>query len=239
MLFFDKKIGETPLEMLNRVREQKPELKDVKLSYVGRLDPMAKGQMLVLEGEENKEYKKYLGFDKEYEATFLFGVGTDTGDILGLITDQEDFDFNKQKINQIERDIVNFKNIKKQKYPWFSSFSVGGLKLFDHFKKGNLNIERPTRKVSVKKVEIIKFEEVSTDELKEYIFNNIRKVKGDFRQDKILKKWESFFDSNSRQKFTTVKVKLLVSTGTYIRGLNENLSYPSLLLRLDRTKIVV
>ena len=50
-----KEKGETPLERLDRFREENPEYGEVKLSYAGRLDPMAEGVMLILIGDENKE----------------------------------------------------------------------------------------------------------------------------------------------------------------------------------------
>lgn len=235
MLFFHKKIGETPLEMLDRLRVEKPEYRDTKLSYAGRLDPMAYGEMLVLVGEENKEYKKHLSYDKEYEATFIFGFETDTGDILGIIQniDSESSDILEEKVRE---QINNFKKIKNQKYPWFSSMVVDGLKLFDHFKRGNFGIERPNRKVEIKEAEVLNFENIKNTDLQKYVFENISKVKGDFRQKEIKDRWHDFFNKNS-QDFYTVKVRILVSSGTYIRSLAENFEYPATLLKLKRTKI--
>jgi tRNA pseudouridine(55) synthase len=236
MLFFEKRVGETPLQMLDRLRLEKPEFKNSKLSYAGRLDPMASGKMIVLVDEENKDYKKYLGYDKKYEATFLFGLETDTKDILGFITKIDlDQDFDQEKI---KNKIADFKKIKKQKYPWFSSITVNGIKLFDHFKRGNLDIERPVRDAEIKSSEILGFEKVSIEKLEEYILDNIKKIEGDFRQEETIEKWEDFFEQNRGKEFLTVKVKLLVSTGTYIRNLTENLEYSSTLLKLHRTKII-
>jgi tRNA U55 pseudouridine synthase TruB len=49
-----KNPGETPLERLDRFRGEHLEYKDEKLSYVGRLDPLAEGVMLVVIGDENQ-----------------------------------------------------------------------------------------------------------------------------------------------------------------------------------------
>jgi tRNA pseudouridine(55) synthase len=245
MIFYEKKIGETPLEMLDRLRLEKTELKDSKLSYAGRLDPMAHGEMLVLVDEENKDYKKYLGFDKKYQATFLIGVSTDTGDILGLIKEFSEYDNNVKK-EEITRQILDFKKITKQKYPWFSSMVVDGLKLFDHFKKGNLNTERPTRKVQIKEIENIEFKEIPKQELKDYIFENVSKVKGDFRQKETLQGWDNFFKNfntevqgSDKINFLTVTMDITVTSGTYIRGLTENFNNPVTLMGLKRIKIIV
>jgi tRNA pseudouridine55 synthase len=86
MLVVNKSVGETPLECLERTRREKWIDVNVPMTYAGRLDPLASGKLLLLIGEECKEKEKYLGLDKEYEIEVLFGVGTDTGDALGLIT---------------------------------------------------------------------------------------------------------------------------------------------------------
>jgi len=239
MIFYEKIIGETPLEMLDRLRIEKPEFKSSKLSYAGRLDPMAHGEMMVLVDEENKESKKYLGYDKKYQATFLLGVSTDSGDILGLIKDGIFSEQKKLDEDELKKQILDFKKITKQKYPWFSSMVVNGLKLFDHFKKGNFDVERPTRDVCVKEIKNIKFAEISKEDLRKYIFENILKVKGDFRQKETLEGWDNLFNNTQSKNFLTVKVDLTVSTGTYIRGLTENFGIPVTLSSLKRLKIIV
>ena len=79
-----KKTGETPLETINRLRADKPEYQNAKITYAGRLDPLAKGALILLAGDAVYEKEKYLKLDKEYEAEILFGFETDTYDILGL-----------------------------------------------------------------------------------------------------------------------------------------------------------
>ncbi len=55
------------------------------MAYAGRLDPMASGKLLVLLGEECKVQEKYHGLDKEYEFSLLFGIESDTHDVLGRL----------------------------------------------------------------------------------------------------------------------------------------------------------
>ncbi len=234
MLITNKKVGETPLELLNRIRLENPELAEERLSYAGRLDPMAEGETLVLVGNENNRR------DKEYEATFLFGMSTDTGDALGLITNQKispDIFKNKMQ-DEIFSCIQGFKEIKTQMYPWFSSKTVDGIKLFQHYKDKNTDIERPSRDVEIKSVELLNYEKISADKLQNYIFDSIKKVNGDFRQEEIIKRWQEFFDTNNQKEFQTIKIKILVASGTYIRALTENFPIPTTLLKLNRTKII-
>ncbi|MEX2029185.1 MAG: hypothetical protein WD963_01745, partial [Candidatus Paceibacterota bacterium] len=85
ILLLNKKEGETPLQALDNFRRKNIRYKDAKMTYAGRLDPMARGLLLVLSGEEVKKKEKYLALPKEYEFDILFGFSTDTYDILGKI----------------------------------------------------------------------------------------------------------------------------------------------------------
>ena len=73
-----KEVGETPLERLERFKKDNSEYANEKMTYAGRLDPMAEGVLIVLVGEECLNKEKYLGLDKEYEFEVLFGFRTDT-----------------------------------------------------------------------------------------------------------------------------------------------------------------
>lgn len=79
-----KKVGQTPLHVLEAYKNEHPELANVPMAYAGRLDPMAEGKLLVLQGDECKVQEKYHSLDKEYEFEVLFGVSSDTADVLGL-----------------------------------------------------------------------------------------------------------------------------------------------------------
>jgi len=236
MIQMHKKVGETPLQALDRLKIEKPELAGVKLSYAGRLDPMAEGVMLVLEGEENKNYKKHLNYDKEYVATFLLGMSTDTGDALGMITRKSSQDLSDE---EIKSSVESFVEIESQVYPWFSSKTVGGVKLFDHYKNGNLSIKRPEREVKIYSAECQNILSQSPDEVNSYIKEKVSLMEGDFRQEEILKNWKEYFDENSEKEMKLIEVKIKVSTGTYIRTLAEEFGVPAILLKLNRTKVFV
>ena len=56
-----------------------------KISYIGRLDPLASGIIIYLEGDELKDRDKYMNMDKTYKFNIVLGMTTDTGDCLGMI----------------------------------------------------------------------------------------------------------------------------------------------------------
>jgi tRNA U55 pseudouridine synthase TruB len=84
-----KKLGETPLEALERTRTEHSIAADVPMTYAGRLDPLVEGQMIILIGEECKNKDAYTKLGKTYEFEILSGVSTDTYDLLGLVTDSD------------------------------------------------------------------------------------------------------------------------------------------------------
>lgn len=239
MIQINKNVGETPLELLERLRRERPELAQETLSYAGRLDPMAEGVMFVLVGEEENKKEnreKFLSKDKEYSATFLVGVKTDTGDCLGLILNDAGLvgEVTEHKIkNQVEK----LKSITSQTYPWFSGKTVDGTKLFDHFKSGNTDIERPEQDIQIKEVEVRDFWPQKTEDVKNYIFDSIAKVRGDFRQEEIVAGWRKFFTEYKNDKIPTFEIRIVVSSGTFIRALTENFDFPTTLLKLKRTNI--
>ena len=62
-----KQRGETPLECLERFRCQRLPLTHEKMTYLGRLDPMAEGVLLVGSGEEDTKQKRreeFFSLDK-------------------------------------------------------------------------------------------------------------------------------------------------------------------------------
>ena len=80
-----KRAGETPLQAMEALRARDPALAGVPMVYAGRLDPMAEGVLLVLAGDDRHALPEHLRHDKRYRASFLFGVGSDTGDGLGRL----------------------------------------------------------------------------------------------------------------------------------------------------------
>jgi tRNA pseudouridine(55) synthase len=238
-----KNIGETPLEALEKLRQSEPALKQETLSYIGRLDPMAEGEMIVLIGkEENQKRDEYLNFDKEYVAEFLVGFSTDTGDLLGVVQKSATDNFSSEKIATLSEKLSQ---ITEQKFPWFSSKHVFGRALFDWFKTGQQEeIERPSKQIKIYAAELIGdaedtfFRKITVGELQNYLTKNINKVKGDFRQSEILEKWQGILQTSEFHIFT---LKLKVSTGTYIRGLTEEIEKeigrPVVLFSLKRSKI--
>lgn len=235
-----KAVGLTPLQVIDQLRAEKPELKDEKLAYAGRLDPMAEGIMLILVGDECKKRKSYERLSKEYEFEMLFGISTDTYDILGKIVSYQKV---AENIVDSARNILpSFVGRQTQPYPPYSSARVNGRPLFYWAREGKLNEKKiPTKEIIIHDLKVVSTGEISSDELEKYIFERIQKVTGEFRQEEILQLWKEFFEENKDIQFKTMKGLISCSSGTYVRSLvndiGKKLSTPALTLSIKRTKI--
>lgn len=242
LLAIYKPIGLTPLQLIQQLRKEKPQYKDSTISYAGRLDPMAHGVMLLMVGEETKKREQYLSLPKEYEFTALFGVETDTYDILGLLKHKET-KTTPVNVNSIVNNFVNGKIGKQlQLYPPYSSKTVDGKPLFQWAREGKLTtLEIPTHEITITSLQVKTIQTINKEKLRAIIFERITKVQGDFRQAKIKKAWETLFSEKPPELFPTVTFTISCSSGTYIRQLVHELGDAvgcgAIALEIVRTKL--
>ena len=251
--FLNKKLGETPLECIERFRAERiaqgEPFVDVPLTYAGRLDPMAEGLLICLAGEECKQKDTYLGLDKVYETEFLLGVETDTHDVLGLVVGDKGGMSETGRGNQgplsedvIKKALKEFVGERMQTYPAYSSKPHLGKPLFMHARahgaRGHAGIESAILKADMPKreVEIYSIEFLGStpplagleglhglDNLEQEIVRRIGLVKGDFRQDEIVARWRQFFLSVPPHCVQKISLRVHCSSGTYIRALAHEL----------------
>lgn len=236
-IFTYKDIGETPLEVVNKYR--KP---NKKCSFAGRLDPMARGEMIVLEDLECREQDKYCGLDKIYEFEILFGFTTDTYDILGII---QKYNFEEPKQFEINNYLGEF----NQPYPQYSSMIVNKQPLWWWAKNNRINeIEIPKKMINIYEIEYLgDIEIVNNLELFRQIKNKIMRLSSNnqkqFRAKEILEKWENILNLNYTFKPIIKKFRTKVSSGTYIRSLvnriGDDLGMGALAFDIHRIKIIV
>jgi len=236
MVIIRKEIGETPLQALERYRADKRVAADIPMTYAGRLDPMAEGELLILVGDECKEKERYLGLDKEYEVEILFGVSTDSYDALGMSIPDTGLLY-KSIVNV---DWSRYVGKSEQPYPPYSSKTVDGVQLHSLARKGELPEEMPTKKVEIYSIDFLTKVTIKADELKARVFKGIDLVKGDFRQELIKTRWGDVLTEPDRE-FHILKIRVKCSSGTYMRSLahtiGKDLGTGAFALSINRTKI--
>lgn len=245
LLILDKQVGETPLECLERFRAGHPEYAQVKMTYAGRLDPMAEGLLLVLAGEKVHEKENFLKLAKTYECTAILGVGTDTYDVLGLPTPQslaEPRDSSPYKGEPSNLTLQSFVGTFSQEYPPYSSKTINGKQMHTLAREGNLdNVVVPSQTVTVKDILIKGMGTISTRDLVSDITQRIQKVTGDFRQEETMKAWQDLAEKDPEKRLIFAIFTIEVSGGTYIRSIvhewGKKLGISGCIWKLRRTRI--
>jgi tRNA pseudouridine55 synthase len=245
LIKLNKKRGETPLECLEKFKIQNPEYKCEKMTYAGRLDPLAEGLLLILVGDECKNKEKYLGFDKEYIIDVLFGFSTDTYDILGKVTKYKKYLYEQLPKKDFYKSFVGKFN---QKYPVFSSKTIKVILNARNMTGEETTKNRlpsrgdvPEKEVEIKDIKIIEEKTISKIDLDKYIIESINLVKGNFRQYKILKEWSNALQGSDLGEFNVITIKVNCTSGTYMRSLassiGEKVKIPALALNIKRIKV--
>lgn len=234
-----KKPGETPLECLHRLRVEYPQYADATLSYAGRLDPLADGVLLVLVGDANKEREQYIALPKTYLIEILFGINTDTHDILGKVHSVTPSPSLSKK--QVEDTAQKQHGAFEHPYPLFSSKTVDGTPLFELARKGKLEgATIPTSNGFIDSIETIGFSSISSNELLDQVRTRVQGVNGDFRQDEIIALWEDTL-KNTASTFPIYTCRVRCKSGTYMRTLAHVLGVilgtGALALRITRESV--
>jgi len=235
-----KKICETPLERLERLRVERPEFAHEVLSYAGRLDPMAEGVLLALVGSANSERDAYLDMNKEYVLDVLFGFSTDTYDVLGRIMEHGDASHVSKK--HIEQGLTEFRGRFEQEYPPFSSKTVEGKSLFEWARSNMLGtIVVPHKTVQIFDISLTGVYKLSEKTLLQYIEQHVERVNGDFRQEEIMRLWHRQLRKDGDRSFPCATIAISCSSGAYARSIAHSLGgvlgVPALALHILRTKV--
>ncbi len=217
-----KNLGETPLACLERFRASNPEYANEKMTYAGRLDPMAEGLLIALVGEECKKKDEYLGLDKEYIFEVLLGIQSDTYDILGI--PQENYSNVRTNVGI---DLEKFLGKRIQEYPAYSSRTF-------QLARDGIDFEPPTKEIEIFSIEMLEEREIEKEILRKEILERIDLVKGDFRQDEIRESWKNILE-NAPEKFQIAKFKINCSSGTYVRSITNELG--GLAYSIHRTRV--
>ncbi len=240
MILSSKKIGETPLDVIKKLKANNPDLKKVKMAYAGRLDPMAEGLLLILIGDECKNREEFENLPKTYEFEVLFGVSTDTYDVLGKIVNSESLA--KITSPDLEKILQTLTGKFEQPYPPYSAARVNGKPLYFWAREGLINtIKIPTKNVEIFSLKLISLDSVDKNTLKDLIFEKLSHIKGEFRQEEIKEVWESYFQKSEIKSYPVAKFTIECSSGTYVRSLANKLGIlsgtNSIALSIKRTSI--
>jgi tRNA pseudouridine(55) synthase len=192
---------------------------------------MASGKLLILIGEECKVQERYHGLDKQYEFSVLFGVSSDTADVLGRLKCVDTVPtVTMSELQKISGHLVGQVELP---YPQFSSKTVKGKPLHVWTLEGRLDeITIPTKVSTIYRLTATKLELKSRAEIYAEVsakIETIPKVEdaskalgNDFRRVDVRADWKRFVNAGTpADNFTIATFTCIVSSGTYMRTLAE------------------
>ena len=245
MLEFYKEPGITPLTFINNIKKNYP---NTKICYTARLDPMARGIVPVLFGEECKSMYEYTNLNKTYEVKVMIGYKTDSDDVLGIIEDQYSY---RNNINNINTKILSLNDIiTKYKYFFKIENEINIEQKYHYFStkallarsKEHYNKEEYYHNVKLFTSKIIDSGELYFKEWINECINIIDKVDKtkNFRQKEIIEQWQNYLKFDIK-KVEYITLQLHVGSGffvrQFIRDISDKIGIPLLCYDINRTSI--
>ena len=129
-------------------------LGEKRVGHLGTLDPAAAGTLPVLVGKATRLFDYLSVHNKEYIAEFCLGKETDTLDAEGVVTEEEPWDGDVEKIREILKDYLGPID---QLPPQYSAVKLGGKKAYDLARKGQI-ADIPMRRVVIHELELLRWE---------------------------------------------------------------------------------
>lgn len=126
-----------------------------KVGHTGTLDPMATGLLVICVGRATKLVEVLTSHQKEYIASMMFGMKTDTKDITGTVLEQRISHVTKEQIEIVLHDMTT---TYQQEVPIYSAVKIHGKKLYEYARNGE-QIELPKREVTIEQLKMIDWQD--------------------------------------------------------------------------------
>ena len=133
-----------------------------KIGHSGTLDPEVDGVLLLLLGGATKVSDYAMDLGKSYRAEVCLGIKTTTEDLTGEVVEEcKVTDISVDKIKEILKSMIGE---IEQKPPIYSAIKVNGRKLYEYARRGQFDVEIPTRKVNIYDITFIENSEYYKDD---------------------------------------------------------------------------
>ncbi len=152
ILLLDKPQGFTSFDVIAKLRGM---TRQKRIGHAGTLDPMATGVLPCLFGSATRLCDCMPCEEKTYQAGVAFGITTDTQDLTGQVLSQSDAPLPESALCQV---LPSFCGEIQQIPPMYSAVSVGGKRLYDLARQG-LEVERPSRTVTIHSLTLLAYDE--------------------------------------------------------------------------------
>jgi tRNA pseudouridine(55) synthase len=210
-----------------------------KVSYIGRLDPLASGIIIYLEGDELKDRDKYMNMDKTYKFNLVLGMITDTGDCLGMIRKIQSVNtINMANLLEVFKEFIGE---YEQRYPIYSAYQIhkNGLKKpLWYFAKNGIELDESEIPKHIIKIYNLEQDAKPMFSIRDmnYFIEQVELIPDGLE----LRKEEVIAQYNEYGKIRLIGIPMLakVSSGTYIRQLcadiGDKLGVPCMADKIER-----
>jgi tRNA pseudouridine55 synthase len=231
-----KPLGASSHQLAARIGAERGE----KATHTGTLDPMAEGVLVVLTGEDRFRKQELSATKKEYHFQIVFGISTDSHDLLGVPTTVTTSIPQKKVLEKKLTSILSqMLGETTQRQPIFSAGREGGKSYFELGKQQRVPKKIKENDITLYSLDCKKMVEVQKETIMRYHKKALSTVSGDFRQEEIREAWESHSDALPKQ-LLLAECTATVSKRTYIRGIvrdiSQALQLPATTYSIIRTK---
>ena len=152
IILIDKPIGLTSNDVVCKIKKV---YGYKKVGHAGTLDPQASGLLVIGINRGTKLLANLLFDDKQYEATFTFGIKTNTGDAQGKIIKKCQSHVTLTTIKKASKFFLT--NEYYQTPPIFSAKKINGIRAYK-LALASKKVKLKPQLVKIKKMKIIKFD---------------------------------------------------------------------------------
>lgn len=198
----------------HRIAAQASKVLSEPVTHTGTLDPLASGVVVLLSGED-RFAKGHLDWEKTYSFSILWGVATDSGDGMGLITDT-----GRSVCTELTAVLQDFPREYAQRIPDFSARRVQGSSAFSRAREKQ-TVSPRSRMVTLSSISVDDQQYLSADEVLRIQQQRVAAVSGDFRQAEIIDDWQQQLLT---QQYLCTSHTVTTAPGFYVRQLTQDIA---------------
>lgn len=130
-------------------------LKMKRIGHTGTLDPAVTGVLPLCLGRATRMVEYLQELPKEYEATLVLGIATDTEDMTGTVIEREEqVSVDAEQVSDV---LSRFIGTISQIPPMYSAVKQNGKRLYELAREGKV-VERKPREVTIHELELLSYQ---------------------------------------------------------------------------------
>lgn len=158
VIYFDKPLGWTSFDLVNKIRYKLTralKVKKLKVGHAGTLDPLATGVMIICTGKSTKLIESFQYQTKEYIAEIKLGATTPSFDLETEV--DERFPTEHITRDDVEAVLKQFLGSIMQVPPVYSANKVNGVRAYEMARKGE-SVELKAKELVIDEIELLDFQ---------------------------------------------------------------------------------